>query len=66
MIPNHYDDMALEKYIDTFIDNHRAIFEGYDEHGQPVLRPARPFCPACLNDDHAGACPEHIGPHTPC
>jgi len=61
VIPETYDDEALEKYINAYIDNHRAIFEGYDETGRPLLRSARPYCPGCLGDDHAGNCPGEVG-----
>jgi len=60
-VPDSYDDAALEKYINVYIDNHRAVFEGYDESGRPLIRPARPYCPGCLGEDHAGPCPDAIG-----
>jgi len=52
------DDKALEEYIQSFIEGHRVVFVGVDERGDYLFRPARPYCPACLGDDHEGACPK--------
>lgn len=51
------DEALLGGYIAEYIDQHRMIFEGFDEAGRPVIRAVRAYCPACLDDDHAGRCP---------